>query len=77
MMQHSIYDTCKTCSVCSRGSGTLEIAAANLPLSCPHPDAPLWARHPKIYLEVLSSGNAICPYCNTHYVFHGTPPKAH
>ena len=54
-----------------------EITAHDLPLHCPLPDAPLWARHPRVFLDVAHSGQAVCPYCNAHYVFAGELPKGH
>lgn len=58
-------------------SRTVEVTATNLPLHCPMPDAPLWARHPRVFLDVLKSGSASCPYCGTRYVFTGEKPKGH
>ncbi|MDR1463327.1 MAG: zinc-finger domain-containing protein [Azoarcus sp.] len=48
---------------------------ADLPLVCPRPGEPLWARHPRVFLDVLTDGRAVCPYCGTHYVFIGERPK--
>jgi uncharacterized Zn-finger protein len=55
----------------------VEVGAGDLPLVCPRPAAPLWARHPRVTLDVTSSGEAMCPYCSTHYVFTGEAPKQH
>lgn len=55
----------------------VQVTAKDLPLRCPLPDAPLWARHPRVFLDVLANGGAMCPYCGTHYVFTGEPPKGH
>ncbi len=52
------------------------ITEADLPLSCPMPDAPLWARHPKVFLNVLGTETAKCPYCSAQYIFSGTKPHA-
>ena len=54
-----------------------EITAHDLPLHCPLPDAPLWARHPRVFLDVMQSGEVVCPYCSAHYVFKGEAPKGH
>ena len=55
------------------------ITAADLPLACPRPDSPLWARHPRVYLDVLKapSGEVACPYCGTLYRFTGARPTGH
>jgi uncharacterized Zn-finger protein len=55
------------------------VTAHDLPLACPRPGAPLWARHPKVFIDVLKSptGEAACPYCGTQYRFTGERPKGH
>ena len=55
----------------------VELTAHDLPLHCPQPNAPLWARHPRVYLDVTKTREASCPYCGTHYVFKGDLPKGH
>ena len=30
-------------------------------------DMKLWNSHPKVYLDVASTGEAKCPYCGTQY----------
>lgn len=56
-----------------------EVTAHDLPLHCPLPGAPLWARHPRVFLDVLKNakGEATCPYCGTVYRFAGERPKGH
>ena len=61
-------------------SGTsrrVELTEKDLPLHCPMPDAPLWARHPRVFLDVVKHGEALCPYCGTKYLYKGAPPKGH
>ena len=58
-------------------SKPIEITAHELPLHCPMPDAPLWARHPRVFLDVTKEGKATCPYCGAKYVFTGELPKGH
>jgi uncharacterized Zn-finger protein len=55
----------------------IAVTAKDLPLHCPQPDAPLWARHPRVFLDVLDGGEAVCPYCSAKYVFTGERPKGH
>ncbi|MEC5396622.1 zinc-finger domain-containing protein [Uliginosibacterium sp. H1] len=55
----------------------IEVSAKDLPLHCPMPDAPLWARHPRVFLDVLDTGEASCPYCGARYKFTGEAPKGH
>ena len=54
----------------------IEVTANDLPLRCPMPDAPLWARHPRVFLDVTHTGEVVCPYCSAHYVFKGDLAKA-
>ena len=38
----------------------VEVSAHDLPLHCPRPGAPLWARHPRVFLDVLGpTGNLL------------------
>jgi len=57
----------------------VNVTAHDLPLHCPQPGAPLWARHPRVFLDVLKNeeGKAVCPYCGTTYTFTGERPKGH
>ena len=53
------------------------VTAHDLPLACPRPDAPLWARHPRVFLDALKHDQVACPYCGTTYRFSGERPKGH
>lgn len=55
----------------------IAVTASDLPLHCPQPDAPLWARHPRVFLDLAQTGDAVCPYCSAHYVLQGELPKGH
>lgn len=55
----------------------VEVTERELPLHCPMPDAPLWARHPRVFLDVAKEGESRCPYCGTRYVYRGAPVKGH
>ena len=56
---------------------TVEVTAHDQPLHCPMPNAPLWNQHPRVFLDVLHTGEVTCPYCSAHYVFKGEAPKGH
>jgi uncharacterized Zn-finger protein len=56
---------------------TVEVTAADLPLHCPTPKAELWCQHPRVFLDVTKTGEAVCPYCSTRYVLKGDAPKGH
>jgi uncharacterized Zn-finger protein len=45
-----------------------EVSRADLPLSCPTPEMSLWNSHPRVYLPIEASGEALCPYCGALYV---------
>ena len=34
---------------------------------CPNLKMPLWSNHPKVYLDVVTTGEGKCPYCGTVY----------
>lgn len=61
----------------NNANNSIDVTAHDLPLHCPTPDMPLWSRHPRVFLDVTSTGEAVCPYCSTHYVFKGEKPKGH
>jgi uncharacterized Zn-finger protein len=58
-------------------SRLVDVTEKDLPLHCPMPGAPLWARHPRVFLDVAKTHEALCPYCGTKYVYKGSPPKGH
>ncbi|MEY3251104.1 MAG: hypothetical protein RL227_77 [Pseudomonadota bacterium] len=49
----------------------VELAAAELQgpgvVFCPNPKMPLWSNHPKVFIDVASTGEGKCPYCGTVY----------
>ena len=55
----------------------IPVNANDLPLCCPQPGAPLWARHPRVYLDILKTRESVCPYCGAKYQFQGEVPKNH
>lgn len=55
----------------------VQVTERDLPLHCPLPGAPLWSRHPRVFLDVAKQGHALCPYCGTNYVYQGPAPKGH
>lgn len=46
----------------------MKIARKDLPLSCPRPEDALWNMHPRVYLPIEATGQAVCPYCGARYV---------
>lgn len=43
------------------------VEAKDLPVYCPGPKSPLWSMHPRVYIEVVKTGRAQCPYCSATY----------
>ncbi len=36
-------------------------------VACPNPKMALWSGHPKVFIDVATTGEGICPYCGTVY----------
>lgn len=51
----------------------IEISDADLPLHCPMPDMQKWNAHPRVFLAIEKTGEALCPYCGTQYKLKGGP----
>lgn len=54
-------------SAAPKGTDLFELSAEDLPAVCPHASMPLWASHPRVYLDVVNESEAMCPYCGTRY----------
>ena len=50
-----------------------EVTRAELPLSCPMAGMQLWNSHPRVYLAIEQTGQAVCPYCSAEYVLVDRP----
>ena len=46
----------------------IEVTAKDLPLHCPMPSQLLWNSHPRVFLPIEETGEALCPYCGTRYI---------
>lgn len=49
----------------------VEVTVAELPLHCPVSSQTLWSSHPRVFLPIEKTGEALCPYCGTSYVLKG------
>lgn len=49
----------------------ITVTAAELPLHCPTPAQLLWNAHPRVFLPIEKTGEALCPYCGTRYILKG------
>lgn len=45
-----------------------EVTAHDLPLSCPMPDMVGWNAHPRVFLDIETKGEVLCPYCGAKYI---------
>ncbi|MBI3146748.1 MAG: zinc-finger domain-containing protein [Pseudogulbenkiania sp.] len=54
----------------------IEVTEKDLPLHCPMPDMVKWNAHPRVFLPVHKTGEALCPYCGTRYKLVG-PVSGH
>lgn len=46
-------------------------------IACPNPRMPLWSNHPRVFIDVATTGQGKCPYCGTEYLLHGGAGHAH
>jgi uncharacterized Zn-finger protein len=53
----------------------VDVTPADMPLYCPNPAMPLWSSHPRVFLDVDATGEAMCPYCGTRYRLRGGPAR--
>ena len=58
-------------------SRQVEITTDDLPLHCPTPAMELWDTHPRVFLPIENTGEALCPYCGTHYTLKGGAVAGH
>lgn len=49
----------------------VDVAAADLHgpgvVFCPNPKMALWSHHPRVFIDVATTGEGKCPYCGTVY----------
>ena len=64
----------------SEAPAVVEVGAADVAdhgtIFCPNPKMPLWAAHPRVFLDIVTTGDAKCPYCGTVYRL-GAGEKVH
>jgi uncharacterized Zn-finger protein len=58
-------------STTKEAKAVVEVLAADLQgpgvVFCPNPKMPLWSNHPKVFIDVATTGEGWCPYCSTVY----------
>jgi uncharacterized Zn-finger protein len=54
-----------------RAGSTVEVVANELQghgvVFCPNPRMPLWSNHPRVFIDIATTGEGKCPYCGTLY----------
>ncbi|HXD07879.1 MAG TPA: zinc-finger domain-containing protein [Burkholderiaceae bacterium] len=54
-----------------RKASLVEVSASDLQghgvVFCPNPRMPLWSNHPRVFIDVTTTGEGACPYCGTVY----------
>lgn len=49
----------------------VEVTAADVQgpgvVTCPNPKMSLWSEHPRVFIDVATTGEGKCPYCGTVY----------
>jgi len=68
-------------SAAAAAPAAVEVTAQDLKghgvVFCPNPKMKLWSGHPRVFIDVASTGEGKCPYCGTVYklapgtVLHG------
>ncbi len=63
-------------------AAVVDVVAADLQgpgvIYCPNPKMALWSGHPRVFLDVATTGEGKCPYCGTVYRLAGGPaPGGH
>jgi uncharacterized Zn-finger protein len=51
--------------------GVVEVTAKDVQgpgvVFCPNPKMKLWSGHPRVFIDVATTGEGQCPYCGTRY----------
>ena len=55
----------------SKPETVVEVTAADVQgpgvVTCPNPKMSLWSEHPRVFIDVATTGKGKCPYCGTVY----------
>lgn len=65
-------------SAATESTVVVEVEGKDLPVRCPNPKMPVWSSHPRVFLDIVHTGEVKCPYCGTLYRLRpGTVIKGH
>ncbi len=55
----------------SKPETVVDVTAADVQgpgvVTCPNPKMSLWSEHPRVFIDVATTGEGKCPYCGTVY----------
>jgi uncharacterized Zn-finger protein len=58
-------------TVSSSSKAVVEVTAEDVQgpgvVFCPNAKMPLWSNHPRVFIDVATTGEGKCPYCGTAY----------
>jgi uncharacterized Zn-finger protein len=63
----------------SNAERVYHVRLADLPVSCPRENMPLWCSHPRVFLPLATQREVVCPYCSARYIvddFESSPKPA-
>jgi len=60
-------NTSATTKVTPNAQRRYEVSRDDLPVHCPMDNMRLWDSHPRVYLPIEETGQAMCPYCGAEY----------
>jgi uncharacterized Zn-finger protein len=62
----------------AESASVVEVDGKDLPVHCPNPKMTNWSSHPRVFLDIVHTGEVKCPYCGTLYRLRpGTVVKGH
>jgi uncharacterized Zn-finger protein len=68
-------------SAMSEAPTVVEVTAKELQghgvVFCPNPKMPLWSGHPRVFIDVATTGEGKCPYCGTVYRLKAGEVRGH
>ena len=64
-----------------RAASVVEVVASDVRgngvVFCPNPKMPLWSNHPRVFIDIRTTGEGMCPYCGTLYRLKSGERLAH
>jgi len=61
----------------AHSEGVILLTAHELPATCPNPKMARWNSHPRVFIDITTTGRGRCPYCGTQYALDGPAAAGH